>query len=42
MAYAQQQQQQVIDPRSEALKTAQSKVEAATSPRAFVHGVPDL
>ncbi len=45
MAYAQlesQQQAQAIDPWSEALRTAQSKVEAATSLGAFGHGVPDL
>jgi hypothetical protein len=44
MAYAQleQQQQQASDPWSEALRVAQSKVEAATAPGAFGHGVPDL
>ncbi len=45
MAYAQlesHQQAQAIDPWSEALRTAQAKVEAATSPGAFGHGVPDL
>jgi hypothetical protein len=43
MAYAQlEQQQQAIDPWSEALGFAQSKVEAATAPGAFGHGVPDL
>jgi hypothetical protein len=44
MAYAQleQQQQLVADPWSEALRAAQSKVEAATSPGAFGHGVPGL
>ena len=43
MAYAQlEQQAQAIDPWSEALRTAQSKVEAATAPEAFGHGVPDL
>ncbi len=41
MAYAQQ-QAQALDPWSEALRVAQSKVEAATSPGAFGHGVPDL
>jgi hypothetical protein len=40
MAYAQ--QQQSVGPWSEALKTAQSKVEAATPPGAFGNGVPDL
>jgi hypothetical protein len=40
-AYAQQ-QAQALDPWSEALRTAQAKVEAATSPGAFGHGVPDL
>jgi hypothetical protein len=38
----QQQQQEALDSLSEALKAAQSKVEAATSPGAFGHGVPDL
>jgi hypothetical protein len=43
MAYAQlEQQQQAADPWSEAMRAAQSKVEAATSPGAFGHGVPDL
>jgi hypothetical protein len=43
MAYAQlEQQQQAADPWSEALRAAQSKVEAATSPGAFGHGVPDM
>jgi hypothetical protein len=43
MVYAQlEQQAQTIDPWSEALRVAQSKVEAATSPGAFGHGVPDL
>ncbi len=44
MAHAQleQQQQQTADPWSEALRVAQSKVEAATAPGAFGHGVPDL
>lgn len=43
MAYAQlEQQQQASDPWSEALRIAQSKVEAATAPGAFGHGVPDL
>jgi hypothetical protein len=41
-AYAQQQQAQALDPWSEALRTAQAKVEAATSPGAFGNGVPDL
>ncbi len=41
MAYAQQ-QAQALDPWSEALRTAQSKVEAATTPGAFGHGVPGL
>ncbi len=36
------QQAQAIDPWSEALRTAQSKVEAATTPGAFGHGVPGL
>ena len=40
-AYAQQ-QAQALDPWSEALRTAQAKMEAATSPGAFGHGVPDL
>jgi hypothetical protein len=40
-AYAQQ-QAQALDPWSEALRTAQAKVEAATSPGAFGHGVPDI
>jgi hypothetical protein len=40
-AYAQQ-QARAIDPWSEALRIAQAKVEAATSPGAFGHGVPDL
>ena len=43
MAYAQlEQQQQAVDSWSEALRAAQSKVEAATSPGAFGHGVPGL
>ena len=43
MAYAQlEQQQQAADPWSEALRFAQSKVEAATAPGAFGHGVPGL
>ena len=43
MVYAQLEQQvQAIDPWSEALRVAQSKVEEATSPGAFGHGVPDL
>ena len=43
MAYAQQQAQAAaLDPWSEALRTAQSKVEAATTPGAFGHGVPSL
>jgi hypothetical protein len=37
-----QQQAQAFDPWSEALRTAQSKVEAATTPGAFGHGVPGL
>ncbi len=41
MAYAQQ-RAQALDPWSEALRTAQSKVEAATTPGAFGHGVPGL
>ena len=41
MAYAQQ-QAQALDPWSEALRTAQSKVEAATTPGAFGNGVPGL
>jgi hypothetical protein len=40
-AYAQQ-QVQALDPWSEAFRTAQAKMEAATSPGAFGHGVPDL
>ncbi len=40
-AYAQH-QVQALDPWSEALRTAQAKVEAATSPGAFGHGVPDI
>jgi hypothetical protein len=40
-AYAQQ-QAQALDPWSDALRTAQAKMEAATSPGAFGHGVPDL
>ena len=40
-AYAQH-QAQALDPWSEALRTAQAKVEAATSPGAFGHGVPDI
>jgi hypothetical protein len=40
-AYAQQ-QSYAPDPWSEALRTAQAKVEAATSPSAFGHGVPDI
>ena len=42
MAYEQQQAQAALDPWSEALRTAQSKVEAATTPGAFGHGVPGL
>jgi hypothetical protein len=50
MAYAQlgtqlqqqQQQQSLMDPWSEALRVAHSKVEAATAPGAFGHGVPGL
>src|SRR6188472_3833406 len=43
MVYAQlEQQQQAVDSWSEALSAAQSKVDAATSPGAFGHGVPDL
>ena len=44
MAHAQleQQKQQAVDSWSEALSAAQSKVDAATSPGAFGHGVPDL
>ena len=41
MAYAQL-QAQALDPWSEALRTAQSKVMAATTPGAFGHGVPGL
>ncbi len=46
-AYAQQQQQQqqagvVTDPLSSSLQIAQSKVQAATSPGAWGHGVPSL
>jgi len=40
-AYAQQ-QGEVLDPWSEALRVARAKMEAATSPGAFGHGVPDL
>ena len=42
-AYAQQQQQQIgvaADPLSSSLQIAQSKVQAATSPGAWGHGVP--
>jgi hypothetical protein len=43
MVYAQlEQHAQAIDPWSEALRVAQSKVEVATSPGAFGHGVPGL
>ena len=43
MAYAQlEQQAQALDPWSEALRVAQSKVEAAMAPGAFGHGVPGL
>jgi hypothetical protein len=45
VAYAQQVQQgqsQTIDPWYETLEIARSKVEAALSPGAFGHGVPDL
>jgi hypothetical protein len=44
MAHArlEQQQQAAADPWSEALRASQSKVEAATSPGAFGHGVPGL
>jgi hypothetical protein len=45
MAYAQleqHQQQPIVDPWAEALRVAHSKVEAATAPGAFGHGVPDL
>ncbi len=45
MVYAQlesQQQAQSIDPWSDALRTAQSKVEAAMAHGAFGHGVPGL
>lgn len=41
-AYAQQQQAQAIDQWSEALRTAQAKVEVATSLGASGNGVPDL
>jgi hypothetical protein len=37
-----QQQTQAPDPWSEALRTARAKMEAATSPGAFGHGVPDI
>ncbi len=37
-----QQQAQALDPWSEALRTARAKMEAATSPGALGHGVPDL
>ena len=40
-AYAQH-QARALDPWSEALRTAQAKMEAATSPSAFGHGVPDI
>jgi hypothetical protein len=41
--YAQQQQQSVVsDPLSDSLQIAQSKVQAATAPGAFGHGVPSL
>ncbi len=45
MAYAQlepQQQAQPVESWSEALRTAQSKVEVAMAPAAFGHGVLDL
>lgn len=42
-AYAQQQQQSIVsDPLSDSLQIAQSKVQAATAPGAFGHGVPSL
>src|SRR3954453_11132282 len=41
-AYAQQQQQTVADSLSDSLQIAQSKVQAATSPGAWGHGVPSL
>jgi hypothetical protein len=42
-AYAQQQQQQTVaDSLSDSLQIAQSKVQAATSPGAWGHGVPSL
>lgn len=40
-AYAQQ-QGELLDPWSEAFGVARAKMEAATSPGAFGHGVPDL
>jgi hypothetical protein len=40
--YAQQQQATVSDPLSDSLQIAQSKVQAATSPGAFGHGVSSL
>jgi len=41
-AYAQQQQQTVADSLSDSLQIAQSKVQAATSPGAWGHGVPSI
>ena len=37
-----QQQQTTSDPHSDSLQVAQSKVQAATSPGAFGHGVPSV
>ena len=42
LVHAQVENHQAIDQWSEALRVAQSKVEAATSPGAFGHGVPDF
>ncbi len=43
MAYAQVEQHTTMrSTPSESLRVAQSKVEAATTPGAFGHGVPDL
>jgi hypothetical protein len=41
-AYAQQQQQNAVDPLTNSLQIAQSKVQSTTSPGAFGHGVPSL
>ena len=37
-----QQQQAISDPLSDSLQIAQSKVQSATSPGAFGHGVPSF